>query len=392
VRGESAGLRRLPWGLLGLTGALAVFAVLLRWRYGPEEPTVAVLTDALTSLGVLGFAVVGAVLAARLPGNPTGWLCTGFALTFWCSATATQLREAGWITSWPLGLVERLFFPLGACCAVFLFLLFPTGRLPSPTWRWLARAAVASLGLAVASGVLVRVDADLTVEVPWALTGSAGEVAVFLFYAGSLGVLSCWLASLASMVPRFRRAAPVEREQLKWVFLAVLLNLAQLVVRPLVPDDVGVVYAEVALAAVPVSIGIAVTRYRLFDIDRILSRTVSYAVLTGGLLGLYVVAVTALRPLLTPLTGTSDLAVVVSTLAAAAAFGPVRRRVQGVVDRRFDRARYDAARTVHAYARRLRREVDLDAVTAGLRETVATTVGPQQLGLWLRDDAGARRS
>jgi hypothetical protein len=159
-----------------------------------------------------------------------------------------------------------------------------------------------------------------------------------------------------------------------------------------VPDDVGVVYSEAALATVPVAIGIAVTRYRLFEIDRILSRTVSYALLTGGLLALYLVAVAALRPLLTPLTGTSDLAVVVSTLAAAAAFGPVRRRVQALVDRRFDRARYDAARTVDAYARRLRDQVDLDAVTAGLRDTVVATVGPQRLGLWLRDDGVARRA
>lgn len=392
MRADSAWLRRLPWGLLGLTCALAALDVVLRWRYGPEAPAAAVLADAVTSLGVLGFAVVGAVVAARLPANPVGWLCTAFALTFWCSATATGLRQAGWVTAWPLGLVERLFFPLGACCAVFVFLLFPTGRLPSPAWRWLARAAVASLALAGAAGVLLRADEDLTVEVPWALTGTAAEVAVFVFHTGSLGLVLCWLASLASMVPRFRHAGPAERQQLKWVSIAVLLNLAQLVVRPLVPDDVGVVYAEVALASVPVAIGIAVTRYRLFDIDRIVSRTVSYAVLTGGLLVLYLVAVTALRPLLTPLTGTSDLAVVVSTLAAAAAFGPVRRRVQGVVDRRFDRARYDAARTVDAYARRLRGEVDLDAVTAGLRETVGRTVGPERVGLWLRDDVVARRS
>ncbi len=383
---------RLPWVVLGLTVALAVLDRSLVWRYGPDLPAVQVLTDAVGSVGLLGFAVVGAIVAARLPGNPTGWLCSGFALAFWCSAAAGALRQAGWVDSWPLGLVERLFYPLGALLTVFLFLLFPTGRLPSPAWRWLAHAAVACLALACGSGVLVRTDADSTVEVPWALGGTAAEVAVAVFHTGTLGLAVCWLASLASMVPRFRRAAPVEREQLEWVFLAVLLNLGQLVVRPVVPDDVGVVYSEAALATVPVAIGIAVTRYRLFEIDRILSRTVSYALLTGGLLALYLVAVAALRPLLTPLTGTSDLAVVVSTLAAAAAFGPVRWRVQALVDRRFDRARYDAARTVDAYARRLRDQVDLDAVTAGLRDTVVATVGPQRLGLWLRDDGVARRA
>jgi hypothetical protein len=384
--------RWLPWVLLGVTVALAGLAVALDWWYGPGRPAAEVLTDAVGSLGLLGFAVVGAVVAARLPRNPIGWLCAAFALTFWTSAVAGALPAAGWVQAWPLGLVERLFHPLGGFLAVLLFLLFPTGRLPAPAWRWLARTAVACLALACCTGVLVRTDADSTVELPWAVTGTAAEVAVAVFYAGSIGLVVCWLASLASMAPRFRRAAPVEREQLKWVFLAVLLNLGQLVVRPLAPDDVGVFYAEVALAAVPVSIGIAVTRYRLFEIDRIVSRTVSYAVLTGGLLALYLVAVAGLRPLLTPLTGTSDPAVVVSTLAVAAAFGPVRRRVQAVVDRRFDRARYDAVRTVDAYARRLRTQVDLDDVADGLRDTVAASVGPERVALWLRDDAVARRS
>ncbi|MGY1699360.1 hypothetical protein [Geodermatophilus sp. SYSU D00766] len=384
---------RLPWALLGLSVVLATLTHVLLWQDGRgDQPAVVLVTDLLSSLGVLGFAVVGAVVAARLPGSPIGWLCTGLSVAFWSSATAGALQAAGWVSAWPLGLLERLGFPLGIFLAVLLFLLFPTGRVPSPAWRWLARVAVVCVVLAGTSGALVRTDDDTTVDLPWALDGTAADVAEGVFYAGTLGLIVSWLAALVSMVPRYRRAGPVEREQLRWVSLAVLLNLAQLVIRPLAPDDVGVVYAAVAFAAVPVAIGIAVTRYRLFDIDRIVSRTVSYGVLTGGLLVLYLVAVTALRPLLTPLTGTSDLAVVVSTLAAAAAFGPVRRRVQAAVDRRFDRSRYDAARAVDAYARRLRTEVDLQAVTAGLRDTVTTTVGPQRVGLWLRDDAVARRA
>ena len=132
-------------------------------------------------------------------------------------------------------------------------------------------------------------------------------------------------------------------------------------------------------------IAIAVLRYRLYEIDRIVSRTVSYGLLTGGLVVLYLALVTALRPLLEPLTGGSSLAVAASTLAVAAVFNPVRRRLQETVDRRFDRARYDAARAVDAFAARLRDQVDLDQVVGGLRDTVSATVAPTRVGVWLRN-------
>jgi hypothetical protein len=182
---------------------------------------------------------------------------------------------------------------------------------------------------------------------------------------------------------RFRRAAPLERLQLRWVFLAVLLNLGQLAVRPLVPDDLGSIYGTLAVAALPISIGVAVLRYRVYEIDRIVSRTVSYGLLTAGLIGLYLLVVALLRPLLEPFTGSSSLAVAGSTLAVAAVFNPARRRLQAAVDRRFDRARYDAVLAVDAFAARLRDQVDIDQVTAGLRDTVAATVAPTRVGVWL---------
>jgi hypothetical protein len=375
----------LAWVLLGLTVGVAVVRVVLGWRSETGDSVVFVLAETLMGVAILGFAVVGAVISARLPRNPVGWLCSGLAFLLWAGAAAGALREAGVVSSWPFGLVERLFFPAGICVAVFLFLLFPTGRPPSRRWAWLGRAAATLLLVVLCGGLLVREDADLTVELPWALTGTPGEVALALYTAGGLGLVMAWLASMASMMPRFRRAAPVEREQLRWVFLAVLLNLGQLVVRPLVPDDLGAVYAGLALVALPVSIGVAVLRYRLYEIDRIISRTVSYGILTAGLIGLYLLVVALLRPLLEPLTGSSALAVAGSTLAVAAAFNPARRRLQGVVDRRFDRARYDAGRAVDAFARRLRNQVDLDQVIAGLHETVVATVAPTRVAVWLRD-------
>ena len=172
--------------------------------------------------------------------------------------------------------------------------------------------------------------------------------------------------------------------------MAASILLELLAPDGLVPGEVLLVLDQVAFTLVPVGIGIAVLRHRLFDIDHVLSRTVSYALLTAGLVALYVAVVTGLRALLAPVTGSSEPAVVASTLAVAAAFQPARRRVQAVVDRRFDRARYDAARTVDAFVRRLRDEVDLDAVTAGLRDTVTATVAPDRLALWLREDAAPR--
>src|SRR6185369_10244327 len=150
------------------------------------------------------------------------------------------------------------------------------------------------------------------------------------------------------------------------------------------PVLVSDVLSAVGFALLPVAVGVAMLRYRLYEIDRIVSRTVSYGLLTAGLIGLYLLVVALLRPLLEPVTGSSSLAVAASTLAVAAAFNPARRRLQAAVDRRFDRARYDAGRAVQDFAARLRTQVDLDEVTDGLRDTVVATVAPTRIAVWLR--------
>ena len=197
---------------------------------------------------------------------------------------------------------------------------------------------------------------------------------------------------MLSLVLRFRRAGAVERRQLTWFLYATVVNAVILVVDSalgLLPETpLGAAVSAAGFALLPVAVGIAVLRYRLFEIDRIVSRTVSYGLLTAALIGLYLLVVALLRPLLEPLTGSSALAVAASTLAVAAAFNPVRRRLQDAVDRRFDRARYDAARAVDAFAARLRDQVDLDEVTTGLRDTVTATVAPTRVAVWLRVPAG----
>jgi hypothetical protein len=268
----------------------------------------------------------------------------------------------------------------------FLFMLFPTGRLPTPRWRWFARAAVA-LDLLLIVAVPLIPDTDPGATGPFALQGAAGrllgQVAVVAVYV-MFGVV---LTAMSSLVLRFRRAGPVERRQLTWFLYAAALIGAFIVVDSLDLVRPGLLYAAVGSAVfslLPVAIGVAVLRYRLYEIDRIVSRTVSYGLLTAALVGVYLLVVALLRPLLEPLTGSSALAVAASTLAVAAVFNPARRRLQAAVDQRFDRARYDAARAVDAFAARLRDQVDLDEVTAGLRDTVVATVAPTRVAVWLR--------
>ena len=200
------------------------------------------------------------------------------------------------------------------------------------------------------------------------------------------------LVAMFSLVLRFRRAGPVERRQLTWFLYATVVNAVILVLDSAWgccrATSLGAAVSAAGFALLPVAVGIAVLRYRLFEIDRIVSRTVSYGLLSAALIGLYLLVVALLRPLLEPLTGSSALAVAASTLAVAAAFNPARRRLQAAVDRRFDRARYDAARAVDAFAARLRDQVDLDEVTAGLRDTVAATVAPTRVAVWLRVPTG----
>ena len=203
------------------------------------------------------------------------------------------------------------------------------------------------------------------------------------------------LVAMLSLVLRFRRAGPVERRQLTWFLYATVVNGVLLVLDGpgvVPPGLLGTAVSAAAFALLPVAVGVAVLRYRLYEIDRIVSRTVSYGLLSAALIGLYLLVVALLRPLLEPLTGSSALAVAGSTLAVAAAFNPARRRLQLAVDRRFDRARYDAARAVDAFAARLRDQVDLDAITAGLRDTVVTTVAPSRVAVWLRVPAEPGRS
>jgi hypothetical protein len=404
VRERTDILRTAPWLLSGV--ALALLALATVVHLVTRDSLNATTTD--TVLFVASCAtnasapLVGALLAWRLPRNPIGWLLLVIGICIGLLAALPTLRQAGllryWIGAWLEFDVYLVVLPL----ACLLLLLFPDGRFAGPKWRWLPRAIVLVVALLLVSAPLVTWEDDPAAANPWAgpatsdnpatstpfaVAGVAGERLYTVFSLGMLTAFLLAIAAVGSVLVRFRRASSVERQQLKWFLFAGAL-IAAAVLPDLtdlrIGDSVWTSLSAAAFGLLPVAVGIAVLRYRLYDVDRIVSRTVTYGLLTGGLVALYFAVVTVLRPVLEPVTGSSALAVAGSTLAVAAVFSPARRRLQTAVDRRFDRAGYNAARVVDAFAARLRDQVDLDEVSAGLRDTVTATVAPIRVGVWLR--------
>ncbi len=345
-----------------------------------------------TVLFVLATSAVGTLIGLRRPGNTIGWLlrvaafgfATGSFLVIYVEVAVAQAGSlpVGPIAVWLGDLMFQLAFGVSA---TFLLLLFPTGRLPSPRWKlvgWMAGLGMALLFAAVLFGP--GAFEGLPIDNPLALEETSPLLRVF--ESGFYLMLVPILASVASLIVRYRQSAGEERQQLKWVALGVVLlaiGLAGTVVWDGLSDDTVNLVIALALTAVPISIGMAILRYRLYDIDRIISRTVSYGAVTALLAGTYVALVFVLGDLL-PSRGNS-LVVAASTLAVAGLFNPLRRRVQDFVDRRFNRSRYDLSRTIEAFSQRLRTEVDPEQLGRDLQLVVAASMHPKSMSLWLRD-------
>ena len=398
--GHAAG-RRLAWPATAVVLAGVILALL-----AATFPLSAMARMPASSGGgevvlVPVFGVLGFVLAWRKPGNPIGWLLLGavgfLVLSGAASAYAVadyRLRHGGL----PLGWVAVLLQP-GWAPAIALFglsvLLFPDGRLPSPRWRWALWAYLAVAGLWVAGTLIIsaqviighhiRVDSGgnlLVIDHPVGSAAWWGAVQDLFFPL--LG--ACWLASVAGQAVSYRRSSGERRQQLKWLLGGSAVAVAGgLVAVPFSnsPDHALQVVGTAGLFAVlalPVSMGVAILRYRLYDIDRLISRTLGYALVTGLLVGVYAGLVLLATQVL---RFSSTWAVAGSTLAAAALFSPVRRRVQRVVDRRFNRARYDADAAVAAFADRLKDAVDLDTVQGELLAVVGAALEPGHMSVWL---------
>ncbi|MEO7396813.1 MAG: hypothetical protein ABIW50_09405, partial [Candidatus Limnocylindria bacterium] len=391
----------LAWGLWVLT--VALFAGALSSVASSELPDRPSPLDVLTiGLVILAFPTVGAIVASRRPGNPIGWIfCTiglsvaagvaSFEYALYVFNVAPSLPGAtfvAWLGSW------TWFVGMGLA-ATLMLLLFPDGRPPSPRWRIVGWLSVVLIGTtvvahAVRPGLL---DNDLDIPNPFGITGPIGDLALAVtnLFAWPLIVLA--VASFAALVSRFVRARGDERQQLKWVayaagIMAVGITASLVVGLAGKEDDPAFSWVSyfgfLGLGLIPVAAGIGILRYRLYDIDLLINRTLVYAVLSATLGAVYVGSVILLQGLLSGFTGGNSLAVAASTLAVAALFQPVRRRIQNAVDRRFYRSRYDAARTVAAFASRLRHEVDLDSLTEELRGVVDQTMRPASVSVWLR--------
>jgi hypothetical protein len=392
----------VAWGLWLLGIALEIAFLLLFTLPNQTLSAAEKAASLLETIPFLVFATVGAVIVSRRPGNVIGWLCCaigfGLSLSVFGSNDA-QTTLAADPNRLPAGLILYGLGDLGFTLSLgllftFVVLLFPTGRLLSRRWRpvaWTAGAALAAL----AAGTLFQpgpmgpglpanpVGIKATGEALGILQGVAGGVIAVL-------VPAC----LASLVVRFRRARGAERQQLKWFgfggVVLVLGVLLSLVLEPLQLPLVGPALFVATVSAVPTAIGVAVLRAGLYEIDRVINRTLVYALLTVLLGAVYAAGVFAVGRLLDPADGQSELAVAASTLAVAALFQPARRRIQAVVDRRFNRRRYDATRTIEAFSRRLRDEVELDALSAELLAVVDQTMQPTAVSLWLQPSPQAR--
>jgi MFS family permease len=412
-RGRRGGA--LAWGLCALGLAMLVTTLVMEATANREAR---IEVQYGTYVGAFfwlvswqSFVIVGALIASRRPGNPIGWISISAGL----ATTLTGLTDsyaryaliaqpgslpggelAAWFSEWSwvvwIGLV-----------GVFFVLLFPNGRLPSPRWRWLPRLTVAVIVTGVA-GIALRPgpleEAPYVRSNPLGIEGA--EALVSVLEVGILLLPVCILFAGVSMVMRFRRSGGIERLQLKWLaysvsvvaglFFAVafLWNLIPMMVEMNEnEDEVVKVVQSVSLvlwAGLPISAGFAILRHRLYDIDRIINRTLVYGALTAILVAGYVGSVLLIQNLL-PVSDDSPVAVAVSTLAMAALFGPLRVRIQGIVDRRFYRSRYDSAKTLERFGARLRQETDLDAITTALLGVIRETIRPLHASLWLRPNS-----
>ncbi|HUB22736.1 MAG TPA: hypothetical protein VMA97_10060 [Streptosporangiaceae bacterium] len=337
---------------------------------------------------IAAFATVGALLAWKRPGNPIGWLLSATGLAYAVGAFNVLLlhfHQTLTLASW-----VGFTFLLGIGLCVFVVLLFPTGHLPSPRWRpvaWAAGAGVAGWGVGAAFAPTIF-TASPSPPNPVGVPRPAGDILYAVAAGSALLMAVTGLAAIVSLAVRYRRAGTAERAQLKWlVYVGALIAMA-LVVEVLLQQIMGTgtaannlqnALSTGVIALVPLAIGIAILRYRLYDIDRIISRTVAYAIITGLLIGIYAGLVLLATEVLEI---HSAVAVAVATLIAAALFSPVRRRVQHRVDRRFNRARYDAETTVAAFAARLKDAVDLDTVRADLASVVHEALEPAHVTVW----------
>jgi hypothetical protein len=354
-----------------------------------------------TSMVAVGYSTVGAIVAGRLPDSPIGWLFCTIGLSFGVVhfsaeyaayallAPSRSLPAGGafaWLTSWVWvgGLV------------VFLDLLFPNGRLPSARWRWFALfTAIALLPAAILAALSPGLILSSTLDNPLGIEGlpdASKAIEAFMYALVVVGA--------SSMLARLRHAGRLERQQIKWFAYATVVVISGVILKNVVYPPVsvtwvwwvGLILATIGVVSSPIAMALAILRYRLYQIDILINRTLVYGSLTATLVALYFAVVVVLQRLFVVLIGEqSTLAVVASTVVIAALFNPFRRRIQSVVDRRFYRRKYDTKKTLESFSAQLRNETNLDALSDELISVVSETMQPEHASLWLRPPGGRER-
>ena len=410
MSGRASRVARTIWGLALVLGAAGLlFGILAFSAPLPEEREPFLVSIVVLDVLVVLYGTLGALIASRHGRNLIGWIFCFVAVSLAILSSASGYADyalyaredslpgavlAAWVTSW-------LFIPAVYVSMCYLFFLFPDGRPASARWRpviWVATvvAAVATLAPALEPGGLFAFP---TVENPFGLAEPFGRIAIVANDVTDLAAMPVFLVSLASMVSRLRGARGRERLQVKWITYAASLTAtsfaaafaADLLTDSRAASDALFLLGVVGFAGIPAAAGVAILRHDLYDIDRIINRTLVYGVLTAMLALAYVGGVVGLQAGFRAITGQeSTLAIVASTLAIAALFNPLRRQVQGFVDRRFYRRKYDAAKTLAAFSARLREEADLDVLSNDLVGVASRTVQPEHVSLWLCPEAASR--
>lgn len=366
---------------IALAGAMVLVTIVLLVAAGvlmaPPATWVETVEQGGLFVAVLVFALVGLRLVVHEPRHTVGWILAGIGLALALSGFGgpQMTHRAHLLPVWLHHLSAAGWYVAGAGL-VCLLVVMPTGRPLTPPWRVPLLAVGGALTIVAAAGLAAPTIEPSGMSNPWHVPGVhavasplAGVAAPVLLLVGAVG-------GVAALAVRYRRSRGTERLQLKWLLFGGGIFVVAVVTG--LPGAIGI-----GFAALPLSCGVAVARHGLFDVDRVISRTVAYFVLTGLLVALYAVLVVTLRGVLAPIAPESDLAVAGSTLAVAAAFRPARRWVQGVVDRRFHRAQYDAHQAVAAFGQRLRDEVDLQAVAGALTDATRRSLAPAHVAVWL---------
>jgi hypothetical protein len=386
---------RVAWGIAGLDIVAFLVASLIR-------PGVDLEAALPMALGIASFTAVGALLCTRVPGNPVGVLLLAAGSVLVLTVVLATYADLGTVRvpPWPATDLARI---VGNAMGIYPFviafigvpLVYPDGHLPSRRFRWVVRIAIANMVAWTLGAGLGGPSNGAEGAIP------GGPALELLTPAIEMFVLVSTLVSFGGAVVavsvRFRRGDPSQRQQIKWLVAIVGLGTLNLVASllifnldPAVGNALSTV-AALALFALPIVIAIAILRYRLYEIDRIISRTIGWAVVTGILGAVFAGTIVGLQTILLDVTQAQTLSVAASTLVAFVIFQPLRRRVQSAVDHRFNRARYDAQRTTDAFAGQLRNEVDLGKLRAALVDTVEEAVRPASATVWLRAGTEAGR-